>query len=165
MSAAAIRDAIATDFDAIVAVNAAEEQHTSPMDRARLEALHALAAWHRVATVEGSVAAFLLAMGEGCGYANANFEWFTAHGSDFLYVDRIVVGRRFQGLGLGTLLYRDLFAHARASGIARIACEYNIVPPNDPSRVFHDRFGFEEAGRQWLVSGTKQVSMQIAVVA
>lgn len=165
MSAAVIRDAVATDFDAIVALNAAEEQHTSPMDHARLEALHALAAWHRVATVEGSVAAFLLAMGEGCGYANANFEWFAAHAADFLYVDRIVVGRGYQGHGLGSLLYRDLFAQARASGIARIACEYNLVPPNEPSRLFHDKFGFREAGRQWLGDGTKQVSMQIAAVA
>lgn len=165
MSAAAIRDAVATDFDAILALNAAEEQHTSPMDRTRLQALHALAAWHKVAVADGRVAAFLLAMREGCGYVNANFEWFAAHASSFLYVDRIVVGREFQGLGLGGLLYRDLFAHARASGVARIACEYNIVPPNGPSRLFHDKFGFKEVGRQWLGGGTKQVSMQIATVA
>jgi predicted GNAT superfamily acetyltransferase len=162
MTGIAIRNAGAADFAAIVAINLDEVRQTSAMDAARLRQLDAIAGYHKVATVDGEVAAFLLAMERGCGYANENFEWFSARFEAFLYVDRIVVDERYRGLRLGTLLYRDLFAHALARGIATIACEYNLVPPNAPSRAFHDRFGFREAGRQWLDNGAKQVSLQLA---
>lgn len=160
--ATALRDAAAADFDAIVALNAADVAHTSVMDTARLRTLHALATYHRVATVDGAVAAFLLAMADDSAYANDNFGWFAARGPSFVYVDRIVVGADHRGLGLGSRLYVDLFAFARERGAARIACEYNVIPPNEPSRRFHDRFAFHEVGRQWLAGGAKQVSMQVA---
>ena len=165
VSTVAIRDACTDDFPAIVALNAAEVMHTSPMDAVRLAGLHALASHHRVASVDGRVAAFVLAMRHDCAYRNDNFEWFSARFGAFVYVDRIVVGNAYRGLRLGTRLYADLFDEARRYGVGTIACEYNIVPPNEPSRRFHDAFGFREAGRQWLGNATKQVSMQVATVA
>ncbi|MGN6520679.1 MAG: GNAT family N-acetyltransferase [Dokdonella sp.] len=157
-----LRDTRPGDHDAIVALNAAEVRHTSAMDGARLGVLAALAARHRVAVVDGEVAAFLLAMREGAAYRNDNYAWFAARYARFCYVDRIVVGARWQGRRLGSLLYEDLFAWARAHAIPLVACEFNRVPPNEPSRAFHARHGFVEAGRQWL--GGKQVSMQVAAL-
>jgi len=55
-----------------------------------------------------------------------------------------------------------LFRYARDHAIPLVTCEYNIVPPNEPSRLFHDRFGFKEQGTQWLANGTKRVSLQAA---
>lgn len=162
MKEVALRDADEADFAAVVVLNAAEARHTSPMDEARLRHLDALASYHKVATVDGVVAAFLLVMKDGCGYANENFEWFAARYDAFLYVDRIVVGSDHQGLRLGTLLYQGMFDYARSNGIATIACEYNLVPPNEPSRIFHEKFGFHEVGSQWLGHGAKQVSLQVA---
>lgn len=164
MTEVAIRDAGQGDFEAIIALNASEVRHTSPMDNRALVALHALAAHHKVVSVDGKVGAFLLAMDAGCGYANPNFEWFAARYPSFVYVDRIVVGSGYQGLRLGSRLYQDLFARARDRGIALVACEYNLVPPNEPSRRFHDRFGFTQVGSQWLGDGAKQVSLQVASV-
>lgn len=165
MTAIELRDARPADFAAVVALNASEVSHTSAMDEARLRQLHGYACYHKVVEIDGVVAAFLLAMREGCGYVNANFEWFAARYPSFLYVDRIVVGASHQGLRLGTLLYRDLFEFARTQGIPLVACEYNLVPPNEPSRIFHDKFGFQEVGSQWLEGGAKQVSLQVASVA
>ena len=162
MKEISIRDANQADFAAVAALNAAEVRHTSPMDETRLRHLDALASYHKVATVDGAVAAFLLVMKDGCGYVNENFEWFAARYDAFLYVDRIVVGSDYQGLRLGTLLYQDLFDYARSNGVATIACEYNLVPPNEPSRRFHDKFGFHQVGSQWLGDGAKQVSLQVA---
>lgn len=162
---ALIRDANEGDIAAIVALNAAEVRHTSPMDADRTRVLASLSAYHRVADVEGRVAAFLLAMRAGADYRNDNFAWFAARYPDFLYVDRIVVDASVQGLRLGSALYGDLFAFARAQGIPRIVCEFNVVPPNEPSRLFHARHGFVEAGSQWLDGGRKQVSMQVAELA
>lgn len=157
-----LRDADDADFAAVVALNAAEVRHTSPMDEARLRHLDDLAGYHKVATVDGAVATFLLVMKDGCGYANENFEWFAARYDAFLYVDRIVVGSDHQGLRLGTLLYQGLFDYARDHGISIIACEYNLVPPNESSCRFHDKFGFHEVGSQWLGDGARQVSLQVA---
>jgi predicted GNAT superfamily acetyltransferase len=159
-----IRAANQDDFEVICALNLAEVQHTSPMDVARLDELHQLAAYHKVACVEGQVAAFLLAMREDAPYRNDNFEWFRSRFPRYLYVDRIVVSPQFRGLRLGAQLYDDLFGFAQISEVPVITCEYNIVPPNEPSRRFHDRYGFEEQGTQWVAGGTKQVSLQAATV-
>jgi predicted GNAT superfamily acetyltransferase len=162
MDAIGLRDATEADFPAIVRLNAAEEQQTSPMDLARLRELAALSAYHKVATVGGEVAAFLIAMRDGAPYGNDNFGWFAARLPAFLYVDRIVVDARFAGRGIGRRLYEDLFAFARGAGSGTITCEYNLVPPNPASKAFHDRFGFAELGTQWVAGGTKQVSLQAA---
>ncbi|HEU4665916.1 MAG TPA: GNAT family N-acetyltransferase [Dokdonella sp.] len=158
--AALLRDAVASDHDAVIALNADEVHHTSAMGRERLRELAALAGAFRVALVDGEVAAFLLAMPDHVAYRNDNYAWFAARYERFAYVDRVVVGARWQGAGIGSLLYRDLFAWARAQAIPAVACEFNLVPPNEPSRAFHARHGFAEVGRQWL--GAKQVSMQVA---
>ena len=50
--AAPIRPAIAADFPAILALNAALVHFLSPLDAARLQALHAQAAYHRVAEID-----------------------------------------------------------------------------------------------------------------
>ena len=159
MSEFQLRDAVAADYPAIVALNAQQVQHTSEMDLRRRGDLAALAWSLRVVVVAGEAAGFLLAMRRGCGYANANFEWFQARCADFVYIDRVVVDARWQGRGLGAALYQDLFACAQAAGIVQVTCEYNGLPLNEGSQAFHARMGFEEAGRQWL-GEAKQVSMQ-----
>ncbi len=160
-----IRDANEGDYAAIVALNTSEVRHTSPMDADRLRHLASLSAYHRVVVLEGRVVAFLLAMRAGADYRNDNFAWFAARHPDFLYVDRVVVDAAVQGHRLGSRLYADLFAFAREHGIPRITCEFNVVPPNEPSRRFHERHGFVETGGQWLDEGRKQVSMQVAELA
>jgi len=62
------------------------------------------------------------------------------------------------------MLYQDMFQQARANQIQVVTCEYNIVPPNEPSRIFHGKFGFREIGTQWIANGAKQVSMRAAEI-
>jgi len=162
MQSVAIRDAAASDYETICALNLAEVQHTSPMDAVRLATLVNLSCYFKVACVDGSVSAFLLAMCSGAPYENDNFSWFARQYTRFIYVDRVVVSSAFRGLRLGSLLYEELFRYARDNAIPLVTCEYNIVPPNEPSRLFHDKFGFREQGTQWVADGTKRVSLQVA---
>jgi uncharacterized protein len=157
-----IRTAVPGDFEAIYALNLAEVEHTSAMDMARLAALDAISCYHKVASLGGVVSAFLLAMCNESPYKNDNFEWFSKRYARFIYVDRVVVSSTARGRRLGSLLYEDIFRHARANAIPLVTCEYNIVPPNEPSQLFHDKFGFEEQGSQWIANGTKRVSLQAA---
>lgn len=158
--AAKIRPATADDFAAIVALNAESVRFTSPMDRERLRHLHAQAAYHRVVDVDGVVAAFLLAFREGADYDSPNYRWFAQRDAQFLYIDRIVVASAQQGRGFGARLYDDIIAFAARSGIAQLTCEFDLDPPNPVSARFHARYGFREAGRQWIGAGKKQVSLQ-----
>ena len=164
MNTIVVRDATEADFERIVALNAMWVQETSPMDIVRLRHLHGFAFHHRIALVDGQVAAFLLAMRDGTAYLNDNYGWFSAQYPHFVYVDRIVVDATVSGRGIGRLLYEDLFARSRASDIGMIACEYNIEPPNPASKAFHDRFGFVEVGTHHVAGGSKRVSLQIAYI-
>ena len=164
MTEAVLRAAAAGDFARIVELNAAEVAQTSAMDLARLRLLAALAAYHKVAEVDGRIVAFLLAMDDAAAYDNDNFRWFAARYPRFLYIDRIVVDAGHAGLGIGRRLYHDLFEHARYAGIGTLVCEYNLQPPNPASAAFHARFGFVEIGARRLADGSKRVSMQAADV-
>jgi predicted GNAT superfamily acetyltransferase len=159
-----IRDAQAVDFDAILALNEASVSLLSPLSLQRLAGLHAQAALHRVAEREGEVIGFLLAFREGADYDSPNYLWFAERYPQFLYVDRVVVAEAARGQGAGALLYRDMFEFAAASGAGLVTCEFDIDPPNPASEQFHARFGFREAGRQWVADGGKQVSLQVAPV-
>jgi predicted GNAT superfamily acetyltransferase len=159
-----LRDATRQDFDAILALNAESVHFLSPLNAAGLERLHAQAAFHRVIEIEGRIAGFLLALREGADYDSPNYLWFTQTYPVFLYIDRVVVSIDHQGRRLGALLYDALFAFARDAGMARIACEFDIEPPNEPSRKFHSRYGFVEVGRQRAGGGKKLVSLQVAEV-
>jgi len=164
MQSVAIRDAAASDYETVCALNLAEVQHTSPMDAVRLATLGNLSCYFKVACVDSCVSAFLLAMCSGAPYENDNFSWFARKYTRFIYVDRVVVSSVFRRLRLGSLLYDALFRYARASAIPLVTCEYNIVPLNESSRFFHDKFGFREQGTQWVANGTKRVSLQAAEI-
>lgn len=159
-----IRDAQEEDYSTIIRLNASEVEHTSAMDLDRLRYLVSLSSYLRVAQVDSQVVAFLLAMPAGAPYHNDNFRWFSSRYDSFLYIDRIVVERDFQGSGIGSLLYQDVSTFAGAADIPRLTCEINAVPPNKPSVAFHSRHGFGEVGSQWLDDGKKKVSMQVALL-
>ena len=155
-----LRDAALVDFPAILALNAQSVHFTSSLDAARLQHLHAQAAYHRVIEIDGRVVAFLLVLREGVDYDSPNYRWFAQRHAQFLYVDRIVVDAAQQGHGLGAALYEDLVAFATISGAACLTCEFDVDPPNPASARFHARFGFREVGTQWLGGGKKRVSLQ-----
>lgn len=156
-----LRDAQPSDFPTILALNEADVAVLSPLDDPRLERLHAMAAWHKVIEVEGTVAAFLLAFREDADYDSPNFRWFQKTQPAFLYIDRIVVAPAFRGLGLGRTLYEGLEVFARREGIPALTCEVDTLPPNPASLAFHARQGFQETGRQALYGGAKEVVMLV----
>lgn len=165
MSPPVIRDAAASDFDRILELNAAEQEKTSPLNLGRLRQLHAWSACHKVALLNDTVVAFVLAIDGNSGYDSSNYRWFTARYRRMLYIDRIVVEAAHAGAGIGRLLYQALIAQARANALPMLACEYNIVPPNPASAAFHARFGFIEIGRRYNDDGDKQLSMQILLLS
>lgn len=135
------------------------------MTHQRLTHIDSLAEHHKVAIVDDVIAGFLLVLREGTAYGSENYRWLCERVPQFLYVDRIVIDPAFARRGVGAALYDDLFAYARQTGVDTVTCEYNIEPPNDASQAFHDRFGFQELGRERVAGGEKLVSYQSAPTA
>lgn len=164
-SSAFIRPAVPADFEAILRLNREWEHFTSPLDHPRLARLHVQTIYHRVCELDARIVAFLLAFGPGADYDSPNYRYFDAAGSDFIYIDRIVVGRAHQRSGLGEALYDDLLATARTAGAARLVCEVDLEPLNVGSDRFHARRGFAEVGTQWVADGRKRVSLRECIVS
>lgn len=156
------RRANPSDFSDLLRLNDQSEHFLSPLTLHRLELLFNEAAYRRVVVVGAEVVAFLLAFREGCSYDSVNYRRFGRHFERFLYIDRVVVSEAFQGQGLGKILYDDIFAFARQTNTQRLTCEFDINPPNEGSRRFHERYGFVEVGTQAVAGGKKQVSLQLA---
>lgn len=155
-----IRECVESDFDALLRLNAESEHFLSPLSLPRLQFLHGQAWYRRVICLDEAVRGFLLAFREGADYDSPNYRWFAARYLEFLYIDRIVIGSAARGQGLAAQLYEDLFTRAREQGITRITCEFDVDPPNEASRRFHERFGFREVGSQRVAGGKKAVSLQ-----
>jgi uncharacterized protein len=159
------RTAISTDFDAVLALNRESERFLSSLTRERLNRLHLEAELHQVLEVGEQVVAFVLALREGATYDSINYRWFNERYERFLYVDRVVVSADQHGRGHGRVLYESVFAHALATSVPVVACEYDVEPLNLASERFHKAFGFIEVGRQLVAGGKKRVSLQVASVS
>jgi uncharacterized protein len=159
-----VRDCAEADYASMLRLNLESEHFLSPLSLPQLRALHAKAWYCRVIGEERQVQGFLLVLKEGADYDSVNFRWFAARYSEFLYIDRVVIDAAARGRRLGVKLYEDLFDCARAAGCNRVTCEFDVDPPNEASRRFHERFGFHEVGSQPLASGKKTVSLQEVVL-
>lgn len=159
-----LRPATTADFEAILALNLESEHFLSPLSPERLVHLHQQAELHLVGEEELRVVAFVLTFREGKAYDSPNYLFFQARYDRFLYVDRVVVSAALHGRGLGKTLYEAVFAHAAATEVPLITCEYDIEPPNPGSERFHRGFGFVQVARQSVAGGKKQVSLQAAPV-
>ncbi|MCP1727801.1 putative GNAT superfamily acetyltransferase [Natronospira proteinivora] len=148
------------DFPAILRMNREWEHFLSPLDETRLSWLHEMAAYHRVIRHHDQAVAFLLAFAPNCAYDSSNYRWFDRRYDDFVYIDRVVVSDAVQGQGAGRLLYQDLMDWARAKGWHRVCCEFDLEPPNERSRHFHESFGFEQQAVQSDPNTGKKVGLQ-----
>jgi predicted GNAT superfamily acetyltransferase len=138
----------------LLALNNKNAGQTSPLDAEKLARMLEAA---RVATIVEPGVAFLLAFDRDADYDGRNFIWFRERFDAFLYIDRVIVGEAHRRLGLGRLLYADLFRRAEELGFQRIACEVNVRPPNPVSDAFHARLGFAEVGKATTGDGAKSV--------
>lgn len=157
---ATLRPATDADIPAMVKLNAAVVDVTSPMDDARCKALMTVASWSLVVERDHEVVGFVLAMRDGAAYENGNFAWFSARMHHFVYIDRVVIGEDGRGQGLGGRLYDAVSTAARAMGCMTMTAEMNLDPPNVASLDFHKARGFVAIGTRRLEKGVT-VSMQV----
>ena len=147
---AEIADLKSFPLAALCKLNHAHAVETSPLTEDRLLELIAMSFYARGFP---GPAAFLLAMDENSPYVNVHFEFFQRRHQRFVYIDRMITAVHARRRGLGRQLYEDLMERARSAGHRVVGCEVNLDPPNPVSDAFHERLGFEEAGRATLPNG------------
>lgn len=101
--------------------------------------------------------ALLIAFDETSEYQNPNFEYFKTKFDKFIYIDRIIVNRNFQGQGIASNFYEEMLELAKETEHKIICCEIKIDPINDASIAFHENFGFKANEEKVLENGTSIV--------
>ncbi len=140
-----IRELERRDHARVIELNQASVQELSPLDEQRLDYILALA--HRslvVASDDGDVLAFALAIAPSTDYDSLNYTTLGEMFASFLYLDRIAVADSARRKGLGAALYDAM--EAAAAPFGRMVCDVNIEPRNDASLAFHAARGYREVG-------------------
>jgi uncharacterized protein len=114
--------------------------------------------YFRIAMVDDQPAGFLIALMPGHDYGSPNYRYFCQRFQSFLYIDRVVVDKRFRGSGVGKVIYADLlsFAEQRAE---RLTCEVSIEPKDEVAMLFHGTLGFREVGQQVVAERNIRVAL------
>lgn len=163
-----IRGITEADIRQVTVMNEASVPAVSPADETEISRLVSLSELALAVVAEDApeqVLAFCLLMTPGVDYRSENYRWFEARGTNFLYVDRIVVAEGARDRGIGEVLYRTVFEAARNQGRDEVTCEVNVDPPNPGSLRFHARLGFAEVGRQATKGDTVTVALLAAPLA
>ncbi len=154
-----IRDFRSSDTDLIVSLNHESVAVLSTMDDQRFELLrqqsHAL--W--IAELNQQAVGFLMGFCEGSDYDSVNYQWFNQRYDSFVYIDRVVVGAKARGTGIGSAFYTRLEQWAGEHNKSYLVAEVDIVPPNPASLSFHNRQGFKQVGEQVYGEPEKKVAM------
>ena len=152
------------DIDRLVELNSAAYPAVPITDPTEMGALLAGAGFTLAAREGDTMVGFVIGMRPGSKYNSENYRWFDSRGTDFLYVDRIVIDQASRGSGIGRMLYTRVFEMAEAEGRAEVTCEVNLQPPNPESLAFHDRLGFSRVGEQATKNGSVVVALLAAPV-
>lgn len=134
------------DVPQVLRFNAEHVELLSPLDEDRLRLLMTWTSRADIITCDGADAGFVLVFDPGTAYDSSNYGWFSArYGTEFAYLDRIVVDDGFRRRGLASAVYDVVEAAATDRG--RLVLEVNVDPPNVPSLAFHEHRGYREVGR------------------
>lgn len=99
-----------------------------------------------LAEKESKLIGFMLCMKQDQNYQSKNYLYLSNKFSEFLYVDRIAIGKKYRRLGIGKAMYEKIIEAANLKRVP-LLCEVNTKPKNGPSLAFHKYLGFEEIGK------------------
>ena len=134
------------DESAVLALNAAAEDHVDPLGPDRLDWFRLIAAHAAVVDLDGEVVAFVLTFAPGSAQDSLEFRWFTDTYADrFLHLDRIVVAEQHRRQGIAGLVYRAV--ERSAATFDRLVCQVRSDPPDAGALAFHAARDFVEVGK------------------
>ena len=155
-----IRQTTEQDYKDLVKINNACIPAVNALDDESIRHLASQADTFTTVTLDGAIVGFVLCLMPGKDYESANYAWFNAKFTSFLYVDRVAFASGAQGSGLGKKLYAGVIQRARELQVP-LVCEVNTEPRNEHSLAFHGKLGFREVGTASKPDGTAVVYLQL----
>lgn len=155
-----VRDAVAADHAAILALNNSAVPHVNALSMEEFAWLSGHANFFRLVEDDGGLLGFAIVLPSGLDYWSDNYKWFAARFDRFLYLDRVVVAERGRRQGVGRALYEALFAFG-SDAWPRVTLEVNLRPPNPDSERFHERLNFTTLGVREYDGGASAVLMMV----
>ena len=110
-----------------------------------------------VTNLSQKICGFLLVLPSGLEYDSLNYKWFSSRYEKFAYIDRIAISEKWRNKGMRKSLYTDV--ENTLKDYKLIACEFNVIPPNQVSKQFNESLDYENVGFQLTENGTKKVSL------
>ena len=140
-----IRNIVIGDFDSIFDINRTSIPNVFELNAHEFSLLLNLCEYSKVINFNNEIAGYIFVVGRGQAYDGEEYNWFCENLNDeFLYVDQIAIGGKWQGMGCGRALYKDLENYAVNHQKTALVCEVNYKPLNQSSMAFHKRLGFNE---------------------
>ena len=99
-----------------------------------------------IAEKDSKLIGFVLCMKQNQMYKSKNYLYLSSKFSEFLYIDRIAIEKKYRRLGIGKTMYEKIIEAAKLTEVP-LLCEVNTKPKNGPSLAFHKYLGFEEIGK------------------
>ncbi|MEO7348492.1 MAG: GNAT family N-acetyltransferase [Terrimesophilobacter sp.] len=143
-----LRELSDSDVPTMLALNNSAVPAVPESTEDELMALLRMSSFGFAAVSGDELLGFVLGFEPGVDYASPNYRYFETRGTDYLYVDRIVVAEEARGMRVGQTLYQRVVELAVDHGRDEVTCEVNIEPPNPGSLAFHTRMGFSEIAQQ-----------------
>ena len=157
-----IRDAKKEDCLNILTLNEKNVEMLLPMDCQQFMYFIEKSELFKVAEIDGNIVAFLIALRSKVDYNLQVYQWFLQRYSNFIYIDRVVIDEAYRRMGIARKLYECMFDHSYRQGITTITSGIEVEPNyNKASIEFHNSMGFEEVGKQYVRSGTVNVSLLV----
>lgn len=126
------------DFDAVIGLNQNALEGVGELDHEGLALLVKQADQALVCEEAGDVAGFVITLPPGSVYDSSRYDWFEQRLDDYVYLDRIVVGRDHRRKGVASRLYDAVEAD--------VPVALEVYDTNEPSLEFHRRRGYRQIG-------------------
>lgn len=156
-----IRNIEEKDLEEVYDINRLNTPHVSDISMDSLSWLFSRACFKKLVENDEGILGFLLCFFPGHPYKSLNYQWFSRHYDNFLYIDRIAVRKKAHRKGIGSLLYQEAAVFGTDSNSEYICCEVNIRPMNEISMRFHEKHNYIKVGEQDTEAGKKRVALLV----
>lgn len=145
------------DLDYIILLNQKSVPAVSSIDKVGVTSFLELSSYFKIIRYNDRPMGFLIGLMPGKDYSSENYIWVSERYDSFIYVDRVIIDKKYRHQGIGFYFYNHL-AETYYGEVDSIICEVNISPYNKPSINFHKKYGFKEIGQKDTENGKKRVS-------
>ncbi len=152
-----LRKATTLDLEFVLSLNQESLEAVSFSNLEQMYYFLESSSYFKIMIIENKPVGFLIGLMPGLAYESENYRWISKKYNSYVYVDRIIIHRRYRSMGLGFDFYNDLVKSFQGR-VDNILCEVNIKPYNAQSLKFHKKYGFKTIGEKDTENGTKRVS-------